>query len=197
MPRVAVLVGSLRRESINRKLALALGRLAAPILDFALVELGDLPMYNDDLLPDPPASVLRFKDDIRCADAVLFATPEYNRSIPPVLKNAIDWGTRPIGDSVWAGKPGAIVGATPGAIGAAVAQSHLRMIANIVDLALMGQPEVNLLLAPGLIDTNGDVTVPATRAFLQTFLDRFAAWIEKFREQRNDYAGHSERTPCA
>src|SRR5437879_10042578 len=99
MPRVAVLVGSIRRESINRKLALALGRLAAPTLDFALVELGDLPMYNDDLLSDPPASVLRFKDDIRRADAVLFATPEYYRSIPPVLKNAIDWGTRPIGDS--------------------------------------------------------------------------------------------------
>jgi chromate reductase len=180
MPKVAVLVGSLRRESINRKFALALSRLAAPKLDLAPVELGELPMYNDDLWSDPPAAVLRFKDEIRQADAVLFVTPEYNRSLPPVLKNAIDWGSRPKGDNAWAGKPGSIVGASPGVIGAAVAQSHLRMIAGVVDIALMGQPEVYLSIAPGLIDPDGDITVPTTRAFLENYLDRFDRWIERF-----------------
>jgi len=180
MPKVAVLVGSLRRESINRKLALALGRLAAPKLDLAVVELSDLPMYNDDLWSEPPAGVLRFKDSIRRSDAVLFVTPEYNRSLPPVLKNAIDWGSRPKGDNVWAGKPGSVVGASPGVIGAAVAQSHLRMIAGVVDIALIGQPEVYLSIGPGLIDPDGNITVPSTRAFLQDYLDRFERWIEKF-----------------
>jgi len=180
MPNVAVLVGSLRQQSINRKLALALGRLAEPKLDLTLVELGDLPMYNDDLWLEPPAGVLRFKDAIRRADAVLFVTPEYNRSLPPVLKNAIDWGSRPKGDNVWAGKPGSVVGASPGVIGAAVAQSHLRMIAGVVDIALMGQPEVHLSVGPGLIDPDGNISVASTRAFLQDYLARFERWIERF-----------------
>ena len=179
MYTIAVLVGSLRRESINRKLAKALAKLGQGKFKFHFVELGDIPIYNEDLWQDPPAAVLRMKKDIETADAVLFATPEYNRSIPPVVKNAIDWGTRPWGKNSWAGKPASIVGTSPGAVGTAVAQTHLRSIAPILELVLMGQPEVYLVNKPGLIDENDDITDDTTREFLQGYLDRFAAWIDQ------------------
>ena len=179
MYTIAVLVGSLRRESINRKLAKALAKLGQGKFKFHFVELGDIPIYNEDLWKDPPAAVLRMKKDIESADAVLFATPEYNRSIPPVVKNAIDWGTRPWGKNSWAGKPASIVGTSPGAVGTAVAQTHLRSIAPILELVLMGQPEVYLVNKPGLIDENDDITDDTTREFLQAYLDRFAAWIDQ------------------
>jgi chromate reductase len=179
MYTIAVLVGSLRRESINRKLAKALAKLGQGKFKFHFVELGDIPIYNEDLWQDPPAAVLRMKKDIETADAVLFATPEYNRSIPPVVKNAIDWGTRPWGKNSWAGKPASIVGTSPGAVGTAVAQTHLRSIAPILELVLMGQPEVYLVNKPGLIDENDDITDDTTREFLQAYLDRFAAWIDQ------------------
>jgi chromate reductase, NAD(P)H dehydrogenase (quinone) len=179
MYTIAVLVGSLRRESINRKLAKALAKLGQGKFKFHFVELGDIPIYNEDLWQDPPAAVLRMKKDIETADAVLFATPEYNRSIPPVVKNAIDWGTRPWGKNSWAGKPASIVGTSPGAVGTAVAQTHLRGIAPILELVLMGQPEVYLVNKPGLIDENDDITDDTTREFLQGYLDRFAAWIDQ------------------
>ena len=179
MYTIAVLVGSLRRESINRKLAKALAKLGQGKFKFHFVELGDIPIYNEDLWQDPPAAVLRMKKDIETADAVLFATPEYNRSIPPVVKNAIDWGTRPWGKNSWAGKPASIVGTSPGAVGTAVAQTHLRGIAPILELVLMGQPEVYLVNKPGLIDENDDITDDTTREFLQAYLDRFAAWIDQ------------------
>jgi hypothetical protein len=121
MTRVAILVGSLRRDSINLRLANAVAKLATPRFESELVRLVDLPMYNDDLWQSPPASVVVFKAAVQQADAVLFVTPEYNRSMPPVLKNAIDWGSRPKGENVWQGKPGAVIGASPGVIGAAVA----------------------------------------------------------------------------
>src|SRR4051812_33764640 len=113
MKTVAVLVGSLRRASINRKFAESLGKLAADRLEFHIVEIGDLPLYNDDLWENPPQSVLRLKREVEAADAVLFVTPEYNRYFSPAIKNAIDWGTRPWGKNSWAGKPSAVVGATP------------------------------------------------------------------------------------
>jgi chromate reductase len=189
MYTVAVIVGSLRRESINRKLAKALAKLGQAKFRFNFVEIGDLPIYNEDLWQDPPASVLRMKKEIEAADAVLFVTPEYNRSIPPVLKNAIDWGTRPWGNNSWAGKPASIVGTTPGAVGTAVAQTHLRSVAVILDVILMGQPEVYFVTRPGLIDENDDITDDTTREFLEGYLARFASWIEQVskngtREQR-------------
>jgi chromate reductase len=179
MYTVAVIIGSLRRDSINRKLAKALAKLGQAKFKFNLVEIGDLPIYNEDLWQNPPAAVLRMKKEIEAADAVLFATPEYNRSIPPALKNAIDWGTRPWGQNSWAGKPASIVGTTPGLVGTAVAQTHLRSVAVILDVILMGQPEVYFVMKPGLIDENDDVTDDTTREFLQGYLARFAVWIDQ------------------
>jgi chromate reductase len=184
MFKVAVFVGSLRRESINRKFAKTLEKLGQSSFTFHYVELGDLPMYNDDLWADPPASVLRLKADIAAADAVLFVTPEYNRSIPPVLKNAIDWATRPYGKNSWAGKPASIVGTSPGVIGTAVAQEHLRYLATIIGLILMGQPEVYFSFKPGLVDENFEVTDETTRKFLETYLSRFEAWIRRVGEPK-------------
>ena len=135
MAKVAVLVGSLRKESINLAYAKALMKLGASRFDFDLVEIGDMPLYNEDLWENPPEAVLRFKSRIEAADAVLFVNPEYNRSITPAMKNAVDWGSRPWGKSSWTGKPAAITGATPGAIGTAVAQAHLRSITtSILDI---------------------------------------------------------------
>src|SRR5262245_15877933 len=135
---VAIVVGSNRRESINRKLAYALAKLAEGKLVMGIVQIDDLPIYNQDHENPLPASVQRFKSDIERADAVLFVTPEHNRSIPAVLKNAIDWGARPYGQSVWAGKLAAITGTSPGAMGTAVAQQHLRQILGNLGALVMG-----------------------------------------------------------
>jgi chromate reductase len=183
MHKVAVLVGSLRRESINLKFAKALAKLARPKLDFTFVEIGDLPLYNEDLWQAPPASVLRLKADIAAADAVLFVTPEYNRSVPGVLKNAIDWGTRPWGQNSWAGKPASIIGTSPGNIGSALAQAHLGNILSHIGMLVLGQPEVFFVTKPGLIDEDGTVTDDTTRAFLEGYLAKFAAWIGRFAER--------------
>ena len=185
MYTVAVIVGSLRRDSINRKLAKALAKLGQSKFRFNFIEIGDLPIYNEDLWQDPPASVLRMKSEVDAADAVLFVTPEYNRSITPALKNAIDWGTRPWGKNSWAGKPASIVGTSPGAVGTAGAQTHLRSIAVILDVILMGQPEVYFVNKPGLIDDNDDITDDTTREFLEGYLARFEGWIDQVstREQ--------------
>jgi chromate reductase len=176
---VAVLVGSLRRESINRKFAQALAKLAADKLEFRFVEIGDLPHYNDDLWQDPPKSVLRLKQDIESADAVLFVTPEYNRSFPGVLKNAIDWANRPWGKNSWKGKPSAIIGTTPGAIGTAVAQNALRPVINLIDTVIMNQPEVYFTYKAELFAEDGSVKDEKTKEFLAGWVDKFAAWIEK------------------
>jgi chromate reductase len=183
-PKVAVVVGSLRRESGNRLFAQALAKLAHPRLDLQIVEIGDLPLFNQDLEADLPASVKRFKAEIEAADAVLFVTPEYLRTIPAALKNAVEWGQRPWGQNSWAGKPGAIVGATPGAIGTAVAQSHLRSIATVIEIALISQPEIYLQLKPGLIDENHEVTDEGLTALLNTWVDRFAGWIQQQQPTR-------------
>ena len=181
-PKVAVIVGGLGRASINRQFAEALAKLARPKLDLRIVEIGDLPLFNQDLEAELPAPVQRFKREIESADAVLFVTPEYLRTIPAALKNAVEWGQRPWGRNSWAGKPGAIVGASIGAIGTAVAQSHLRSIASIVEIALISQPEIYLTLKPGLIDANGDIADEGLRTLLNTWVDRFAGWIARLEQ---------------
>lgn len=181
MHKVAVIVGSLRRESINLRLAKALIKLGQKRFDCHLVKLDDVPMYNDDYWADPPASVTRLKADIAAADAVLFVTPEYNRSMPALVKNTVDWGSRPWGQNSWAGKPVAIVGASQGAIGTAVAQSHLRNSLLILGVILMGQPEMYLTYKPGLIDDDLKITDESTAKFMTGFLEKFEAWIARMK----------------
>jgi chromate reductase len=170
--KVAIVVGSNRLESINRKLAQAIAKLAENRVDAKFVQIGDLPMYNQDLENPLPASVARFKTEIEQADALLFVTPEHNRSLPAVLKNAIDWGARPYGRNSWAGKPAAITGTSPGAIGTAVAQQHLRQILGNLGALVMGG-EAYVTFKAGLIDDAGTITDDNTRQFLQAFIDQF------------------------
>ena len=178
MANVAVLVGSLRKESINRKMAHALAGLAAPGLKLEIVEIGDLPLYNEDLdKGDVPAQWQAFRDRIRPFDAVLFVTPEYNRSVPGVLKNAIDVGSRPYGKSVWSGKPAAVVSVSPGAIGGFGANHHLRQSLVFLDMPALQQPEAYIGGAAKLFDDKGSLTNDGTRDFLKTFLQKFEAWI--------------------
>ena len=180
MVKIAVVVGSLRRESINRKLALALKKLGRKQqLELSLVELGDLPHYNQDLWEDPPAAVTRLKHQIEHADAVIFVTPEYNRAVPGIMKDAIDWASRPYGKNSWAGKPAAVIGATGGKVGTAVAQSQLRSTLLVLDLAVMGQPEAYIQLPENAIDARHTVTDESIRAFLEKWLAAFTDWIGK------------------
>lgn len=176
---VAVLVGSLRRESINKKLAEGVARLGWDRLAFRSIAIGDLPLYNDDLWESTPEAVLRLKREISESDAVLFVTPEYNRSFSPALKNAIDWGTRPWGRNCWAGKPAAILGTSPGPLGSAAAQIALRGLVTVCDMPLMGLPEVYLSYKAELFDGSGDVVEERTRTLLNGWIDRFAEWIER------------------
>jgi len=176
---VAVLVGSLRRESINMKLARALAKLAEPKLEFRFINIGELPLYNDDLWQNPPDTVTALKSAVKACDAVLLVTPEYNRGVPAVLKNAFDWGTRPPGHNVWAGKPGALAGASAGAIGTAVVQSQLRNSLVVLQVNLMGQPEIYFQFKPGVIDGAYEIADETTRVFLSGWVDKFEAWIRR------------------
>jgi chromate reductase len=178
LPQIAVIVGSNRRDSINRKLAGALARLGAAKFEAAFVRIDDLPMYNQDNETPLPAEVARFKQEIARADGVVFVTPEHDRSIPAVLKNAIDWGARPYGTSVWAEKPAFITGTSPGAIGSALAQQHLRTILVSLGTILLGG-EAYVTFKPNLIDEHGAIGDESTAKFLQGFVDRFAALVEK------------------
>lgn len=184
MFRVAVFVGSTRPTSSNLKLAKALEKLAAGRLEFQYIEIGNLPFYDDALWNDPPAEVIRLKQEIAATDAVLFITPEYNRSIPGLLKNAIDWPSRPYGDGVWSGKPAAIAGATGGVSGTAAAQAHLRSILPVLGLALMGTPEIYFQSRPGAFDDDGNVTDERIRTNLGLWVERFSDWIERFATRR-------------
>jgi chromate reductase len=175
--RVAVLVGSLRRESLNRKLAHALIALAPPALQPAIVEIGALPLYDADHEGDPPAAVREFKQAVAAADAALFVTPEYNRSVPGVLKNAIDHASRPYGQSAWAGKPAAVITLSPGALGGFGANHHLRQSLVFLDMPTMQQPEAYLGNGAKLFAGDGTIAVPATREFLTDFMTAFAAWV--------------------
>jgi chromate reductase, NAD(P)H dehydrogenase (quinone) len=176
--KVAVIVGSNRRDSINRKLAQALARLGEGRLAFHFVPTEDLPLYNQDLEGELPPSVVRFKSEIAAADAVLFVTPEHNRSIPAVLKNAIDWGARPYGQNSWNGKPAAITGTSPGALGTAAAQLHLRQVLGTLGALVMGG-EAYISFKPGLVDPNGTIADETTRGFLEAFIDQFAATVTR------------------
>lgn len=177
---VAVLVGSLRKESFTRKIARALGEVAPAGLKLEFVEIGDLPLYNQDLDDEgkPPAPWVAFRDRLRRADAVIFATPEYNRSVPGLLKNAIDVGSRPYGKSVWAGKPAAVVSVSPGAIGGFGAHHHLRQSLVFLDMPPLQMPEVYIGNVTALLDARGKLVNEGTRDFLRQFAEQFAAWIE-------------------
>ncbi|WP_305804533.1 NADPH-dependent FMN reductase [Stenotrophomonas sp. YIM B06876] len=179
MYRIVVFVGSLRKQSINLQLARALEKLAAGQATFEYARIDDLPLYNQDNDGDFPAQGVRLKNHVRGADAVLFVTPEYNRSIPGVLKNAIDTASRPYGDGAFDGKPAAVIGASPGAPGAAMAQQHLRNVLVFVNLAVMAQPEAFLQFKEGLIEADGSISNEGTRKFLQGFVDAFIRWIGK------------------
>jgi chromate reductase, NAD(P)H dehydrogenase (quinone) len=181
MLNVAVIVGSLRKESFNRKIVMALDKLSHPTLSFSFIKIDDIPLYNQDLDSHLPESVVRFKKQISDADAVLFATPEYNRSIPGVLKNVIDWGTRPYGTNVWANKPIAVVGASPGAVGTAVAQSHFRSIMTSFGAILLPLPEIYIIYKENLVDDSFKITVEGTEKFLQGFLDMLAKELNKIK----------------
>jgi chromate reductase len=178
--KVAVVVGSIRKESINLKLAKALVKLAPNEFECDFVRIDDLPVFNQDHDQNPPQQVMRVKAQIAAANALLFVTPEHNRSLPTALKNALDWVSRPYGKSLWPGKPAAIAGASVGAIGTAVAQAHLRGVLGYLDVPTLGQPEVYVHFTQGLIDDDGNVSSDGTRKFLQTFMDRYAAWAGKF-----------------
>jgi len=180
LPHVAVIVGSNRRESINRKLAQALVKLGAGKFDAKIVRIDDLPIYNQDNEGNLPAEVVRFKDEIAKADGVLIVTPEHNRSMPTALKNAIDWGARPFGTSVWPGKPGFITGTSPGAIGTALVQANLRTVMLGLGMTLLGG-ESYVTFKPNLIDEQGKITDETTEKFLQGFIDRFATLVAKLK----------------
>jgi chromate reductase, NAD(P)H dehydrogenase (quinone) len=179
--KVAVIVGSLRKESVNRQFAQALAKLARPKLDLQIIEIGDLPLYDQDLEAELPASVVRFKRQIESADAVLFVTPEYNRTFSAALKNAIEWGSRPWGKTSWAGKPGAIIGATLGVVGTAAAQSQLRSVASAIGVALTAQPEIYLNFRDGLI-VDGEFSDESFKGVLIDWTAKFADWIARLRQ---------------
>lgn len=176
--KIAVLVGSLRKESFNRKMAKALMKLSPDSLSLEIIEIGGLPLYNQDLDDNPPAAWTEFRERLKKFDGVLFVTPEYNRSVPGALKNAIDVGSRPYGKSAWTGKPGAVVSVSPGAIGGFGANHHLRQSLVFLDVPAMPQPEAYIGKAGDLFDERGDLANESTREFAATFMNAFAAWVE-------------------
>jgi chromate reductase len=177
-PQIAVIVGSNRRESINRKYAQALAKLGADKFDAHVVRIDDLPLYNQDNEGTLPAEVVRFKDEITRADGVLIVTPEHNRSMPAALNNAVHWGARPFGKSVWPGKPGFITGTSPGTVGTALVQQHLRSVMLGLGMTLLGG-EAYVSFKPNLFDDQGNIGDETTQKFLQGFVDRFATLVEK------------------
>ncbi|MDQ3186117.1 MAG: NAD(P)H-dependent oxidoreductase [Pseudomonadota bacterium] len=176
--QIAVVVGSLRRDSFNRKLATAVVRLAPPEFSFKQLQISDLPLYNQDDDANPAEPVKRLKGEIAAAQGLLFVTGEYNRSIPGVLKNAIDHASRPYGQNAWAGKPAGVLGASIGAAGAAMAQQHLRNVLAYLDVPALGQPEAFIHVKEGLFDEAGNIG-EGSREFLQNWMDRYVAWVKK------------------
>jgi chromate reductase len=175
---IAVIVGSLRQDSFNHKLANAIVKLAPPEFSFKQVQIGNLPLYNQDDDANPAESVKQLKTEITAARGLLFVTPEYNRSIPGVLKNAIDHASRPYGQSVWAGKPAGVMGTSIGAIGTAMAQQHLRNILAYLDVPTLGQPEAFIHVRDGLFDEAGNIGADS-RKFLQNWMNHYVAWVKK------------------
>lgn len=177
--RVAVVVGSLRKDSINRKLADVVSRLAPQELELKQLEIADLPLYNQDDDANPHPTARRLKREVAAAQALLFVTPEYNRSIPGVLKNAIDHASRPYGQNAWAGKPAGVIGASIGAAGTAMAQQHLRNVLAYLDVPTLGQPEVFIRVTQDLFDAAGNLTQSGTRDLLKSWMDRYVAWVRR------------------
>ena len=178
--RIGIIVGSLRQQSFNKRLALALQRLAPPSLQFSVIEIGTLPLLNQDLENTLPEPVAEFKRAVEACDGLLFVTPEYNRSVPAPLKNAIDWASRPKGRNSVGGKPAAICGTSPGQLGTAAAQQHLRNVLSVLDVHVMSQPEMYLHFTTDLITEDGTVAADATRQMIERFAAAVAAWVERF-----------------
>lgn len=174
--QVAIIVGSLRKASFNRQLAQAIAKMAPEGWQFKEVGIGDLPLYNQDADGNEVTAVQQFRGAVRGADAVLFVTPEYNRSVPGVLKNALDQGSRPYGQSVWDGKPAAVIGMSVGAIGTALAQQHLRNVLAYLNMPTLGQPEMFLQAKDGFFNADGSIG-ENSHAYVQKFVDQFAAWV--------------------
>src|SRR5690606_4511572 len=175
---------SLRKNSYNAQLARVAAAMAQPQLEFQQGRIDDLPLYNQDEDGHQAGPVRRMTQEIRAADGVLFVTPEYNRSIPGVLKNAIDHGSRPFGDSAWEGKPAGILGASPGAMGSALAQQHLRNVLASLDMPTLAQPEAYVRVRDGVFDNKGGISDEPLRMFLRQWLDRYAAWVARFAGER-------------
>ena len=176
--RIAVVVGSLRKDSFNKKLAQAIARLAPPDFTFEHLRIDDIPLYNQDLDGNQPAEVKRLKSEIAAAQGILFVTPEYNRSMPGVLKNVIDQASRPYGQSAWAGKPAGVIGVSVGAIGTAMAQQHLRNVLAYLDVPTLGQPEAFVQNKEGLFTESGDIGIESTHKFLQGWVDKYVRWVK-------------------
>jgi chromate reductase len=176
--KIAVIVGSLRKDSFNRKLAYAIVKSAPPDFTFRQAQIGDLPLYNQDDDANQAESVKQLKNEIREAQGLLFVTPEYNRSIPGVLKNAIDHASRPYGQNAWVGKPAGILGASIGVIGTAMAQQHLRNVLAFLDVPTLAQPEAFIHAKDGLFDEFGNIGTDS-KQFLQNWMDRYVAWVKK------------------
>jgi chromate reductase, NAD(P)H dehydrogenase (quinone) len=177
-PTVGIIVGSNRRESINRRLAKALARIAADHFEFAWIRIDDLPMYNQDLEIDRPQTVRRFTAEVAAVPALLFVMPEHNRSLPAVLKNAIDWGSKPTDKNVWRGKIAAITGTSFGAIGTAVGQQHLRQILGILNVTVMGG-EAYISFKPDPVDEEGNFLDESKRAFCKAYMDQYASLLSR------------------
>lgn len=176
--QIAVVVGSLRKDSFNRSLARALVSLAPPEFTFKYLEIGDLPLYNQDDDGNQAEAVKRLKGEIAAAQGLLFVTPEYNRSMPGVLKNAIDHASRPYGQNAWAGKPAGVIGISVGTIGTALAQQHLRNVLAYLDVPTMGQPEAFLQMRDDMFDASGNIG-EGSKAFLRNWIDRYTAWVKQ------------------
>jgi chromate reductase len=180
MPKqIGYVVGSLRKESFNRKLATALVKLGPADFTFKELRIGDLPLYNQDDDKSQAPEVQRLKSEVRTCDGVIFFTAEYNRSIPGVLKNALDHASRPYGQNAWMGKPAGIVGASIGAIGTAVAQAHLRTVLAYLEMPLLTQPEAYITVKDGFFDDAGNFASAETRKFLHGWMDKYAAWVKR------------------
>lgn len=177
--KIAVVIGSLRKDSYNKMLANALIKLAPPELSFIKPRIDDLPLYNQDDDKNPAESVIRFKKEIKESDALIFVTPEYNRSIPGVLKNALDAGSRPYGQSAWQGKPAGVIGISPGAAGTAMSQQHLRNVLAYLDVPVFGQPEAFIQYKDTLFDNDGNIA-ESSHKFLQGWMDTYVKWVKQF-----------------
>jgi chromate reductase, NAD(P)H dehydrogenase (quinone) len=181
-PEIGVVVGSLRKDSFNRKLATALARLAPGEFTFRQIQIGDLPLYNQDDDAQPAAAVRRLKSEIASTSGIIFVTPEYNRSIPGVLKNALDHASRPYGQNAWARKPAGVIGVSIGSGGTAMAQQHLRNILAYLDMPTLNQPEAFLHMRDGMFDEQGNIGA-ASQEFVQKWVNAYVAWVKRFAQR--------------